>query len=165
MIARRFRVTCSAAGVWLLLHRHGWSWQTPARRALERDEDAVALVEEGRVAAGGTTAAALGAWLVFEDEAGFAMTPPHARTWGPRGHTPVVRVRGRSRRRISIAALVCYKAGEKSRLIYRPRIHLQLKGARKSFAWTDYRDLLVSKSVCRITRSGYPCFGFHLNGS
>ncbi len=43
VIARRFRVTCSVAGVWRLLHRHGWSWQTPARRALERDQDAVAL--------------------------------------------------------------------------------------------------------------------------
>jgi transposase len=36
-------VTCSIAGVWRLLHRHGWSWQSPARRALERDEDAVEL--------------------------------------------------------------------------------------------------------------------------
>lgn len=33
------------------------------------------------------------------------MTPPHAKTWSQRGRTPVVRVRGRSRRRISIAAL------------------------------------------------------------
>ncbi|MET8213576.1 transposase [Streptomyces sp. NPDC005373] len=32
------------------------------------------------------------------------MTPPQARTWSHRGRTPVVRVRGRSRRRISIAA-------------------------------------------------------------
>ncbi|WP_391858353.1 helix-turn-helix domain-containing protein [Streptomyces silvisoli] len=29
--------------MWRLLHRHGWSWQAPARRALERDETAVAL--------------------------------------------------------------------------------------------------------------------------
>ncbi|MDT0616181.1 DDE endonuclease, partial [Streptomyces sp. DSM 40712] len=36
------------------------------------------------------------------------MTPPRARTWGRRGHTPVIRVRGRSRRRTSIAALCCY---------------------------------------------------------
>jgi putative transposase len=71
------------------------------------------------------------------------MTPPHARTWGRRGQTPVVRVRGRSRRRISIAALCCYRPGERSRLIYRPRFHLLLRGARKSFAWQDYRDLLV----------------------
>ncbi|MFJ2478591.1 hypothetical protein ACIOWI_37780 [Streptomyces sp. NPDC087659] len=36
------------------------------------------------------------------------MTPPTARTWSRRGHTPIVRVRGRSQRRISIAALACY---------------------------------------------------------
>ncbi|KJY42379.1 DDE endonuclease [Streptomyces sp. NRRL B-1568] len=75
------------------------------------------------------------------------MTPPRARTWGRRGHTPVVRIRGRSRRRISIATLCCYKPSEKSRLIYRPRFHLPFKGARKSFAWTDYRDLLVRAHI------------------
>lgn len=56
------------------------------------------------------TAAALGAYIVFEDEAGFSMTPPQARTWGRRGHMPVVRVRGRSWRRWSIAAMCCYKS-------------------------------------------------------
>ncbi|MFP1629477.1 transposase, partial [Streptomyces sp. 5K101] len=64
---------------------------------------------EGDLAAGGSTAAALGAWLVFEDEAGFSMTPPTSRTWAKRGSTPVIRVRGRSQRRFSIAALTCYK--------------------------------------------------------
>ncbi|MBT2545706.1 DDE endonuclease, partial [Streptomyces sp. ISL-44] len=71
------------------------------------------------------------------------MTPPRARTWGRRGQTPVIRVRGRSRRRTSVAALCCYKPGEHSRLIHRPRTHLLLKGARKSFSWKDYRDLIV----------------------
>ncbi|WP_406425508.1 hypothetical protein [Streptomyces sp. NBC_00842] len=52
-----------------------------------------------------SAAVALGAWIVFEDEAGFAMMPPRARTWDRCGHTPVVRVRGTSRRRISVAAL------------------------------------------------------------
>lgn len=47
-------------------------------------------------------------------------TPPAIRTWSRRGHTPVVRVRGRSRRRLSVAALACYKAGKRSPLIYRP---------------------------------------------
>ncbi|QEV16562.1 IS630 family transposase [Streptomyces alboniger] len=90
------------------------------------------------------TAAALGAYVVFEDEAGFSMTPSIARTWGRRGHTPVVRVRGRSWRRFSIAALCCYKPGEISRLIYRPYRHRKHPGlARKSFAWSDYRDLVV----------------------
>ncbi|WTF11365.1 winged helix-turn-helix domain-containing protein [Streptomyces sp. NBC_01613] len=36
MIAVRFQIDCSMAAVWRLLHRHGWSWQSPARRALER---------------------------------------------------------------------------------------------------------------------------------
>ncbi|AZS89599.1 IS630 family transposase [Streptomyces griseoviridis] len=92
----------------------------------------------------GRLAAARGAWLVFEDEAGFSMTPPHAKTWSPRGRTPVVRVRGRSRRRISIAALTCYKPGRRSRLIYRPRRDDSRRDGRKSFSWRDYRDLLVA---------------------
>ncbi|MET7696002.1 winged helix-turn-helix domain-containing protein [Streptomyces sp. NPDC005483] len=43
VIGRQFEVRCSIAGVWRLLHRHGWSWQSPARRALERDDHAVEL--------------------------------------------------------------------------------------------------------------------------
>jgi putative transposase len=43
--------------------------------------------------------------------------------------------------------LCCYKPGEKSRLIHRPRAHLLLKGARKSFSWQDYRDLLVRAHI------------------
>ncbi len=37
-------------------------------------------VEEGGVAAGESLAAACGAWIVFEDEAGFSMTSSRART-------------------------------------------------------------------------------------
>lgn len=94
------------------------------------------------------TAAALGAYIVFEDEAGFSMTPPRARTWGRRGHMAVVRVRGRSWRRWSIAAMCCYMPGESSRLIYRPRRHRKHKGkGRDTFAWSDYRDLVVRAHI------------------
>lgn len=73
------------------------------------------------------------------------MTPPTSRTWAKRGHTPVIRGRGRSQRRYPIAALTCHKAGERSRLIYRPKRHTDHKqGGRRSFAWTDYRDLLIA---------------------
>ncbi|MFI1801993.1 transposase, partial [Streptomyces sp. NPDC020379] len=73
------------------------------------------------------------------------MTPPTCRTWAKRGRTPVVRVRGRSQRRYSIAALCCYKPGERSRLIFRPKRHADHKRAgRRSFAWTEYRDLLTA---------------------
>lgn len=43
VIRRRLRLSLSVATVWRLLRRHGWSWQAPARRALERDEHAVEL--------------------------------------------------------------------------------------------------------------------------
>jgi transposase len=41
VIAVMFGVEYTAAGVCYLLHRMGWSVQVPARRAAERDEDAV----------------------------------------------------------------------------------------------------------------------------
>ena len=69
------------------------------------------------------------------------MTPATPRTWSRRGHTPVVRGRGRSRRRLSVAAPLCYKAGQPSRLIYRLCPDARPDG-RKSFSWTDYRDLI-----------------------
>nr|WP_084316012.1 IS630 family transposase [Actinospica robiniae] len=98
---------------------------------------------KGDLAARGRTRAALSAWLVFEDEAGFTMTPPTSRTWSRRGHTPIARVRGRSRQHLSIAALTCYKPGERPRLIYRPAPARQPDG-RKGFAWYHYRDLLTA---------------------
>ncbi|MFE0930606.1 transposase [Streptomyces mutabilis] len=71
------------------------------------------------------------------------MTSHRARTWAPRGSTPTVRFNGASRGRISMAALVCFKAGERSRLIYRPRVQGHHRGAHRGFTWQDYRDLLV----------------------
>ncbi len=56
----------------------------------------------------------------------------------------MVRVRGRSRRRVSIAALTCCKPGHRSRLIYRPRRDDGQRDGRKSFSWRDYRDLLIA---------------------
>ncbi|URN18597.1 transposase [Streptomyces sudanensis] len=72
------------------------------------------------------------------------MTPPQAKTWSQRGRTPVVRVRGRSRRRVSIAVLTCYKPGHRSQMIYRPRRDDRRRDGRKSFSWRDYRDLLIA---------------------
>lgn len=41
LIGRLFHVTYTVEGTWRLLKRHGWSWQQPTRRAIERDDDAV----------------------------------------------------------------------------------------------------------------------------
>lgn len=43
LIASTCDLDVSSAAVARLMHRHGWSWQSPARRALERDEHAVQL--------------------------------------------------------------------------------------------------------------------------
>lgn len=42
LMGRLFLVSYTVEGTWRLLKRHGWSWQQPARRAIERD-DAVEL--------------------------------------------------------------------------------------------------------------------------
>jgi hypothetical protein len=89
------------------------------------------------------TAADLGAWLCFEDEAGHGLRPPKGRTWSRRGHTPVVRVTAAGTKRVSMAALICTKPGHPPRLIY--RIHLDrgpAKGRRKGFTETEYARLL-----------------------
>lgn len=101
------------------------------------------LERELELAAGKCTAAVNNAWVVFEDEAGQSMTPPRARTWGRRGCTPVVRVRGRGSGRVSMAGMTCYKAGERSRLIYEIREYRGRKDEPKGFGWKDYRDLIV----------------------
>jgi transposase len=43
LIGRLFHVSYTVEGTWVLLRRHGWSWQQPARRAIERDEQAIEL--------------------------------------------------------------------------------------------------------------------------
>ena len=43
LIGRLFHVGYTIEGVWKLMRRHGWSCQVPVRRALERDEEAIAV--------------------------------------------------------------------------------------------------------------------------
>nr|WP_243726280.1 transposase [Actinomadura rubrisoli] len=91
------------------------------------------------------TTADLGAWLCFEDEAGQGLRPPKGRTWGRRGHTPLVRVSAAGSGRISIAALVCIRLdqpGIRPRLIYRTLLHHGRKDEPKGFRETDYARLL-----------------------
>jgi putative transposase len=87
-------------------------------------------------------AAERGAWICFDDEAGHTLRPPKARTWGRRGRTPVIAVSGKGSGRISVAGLVCVKPGQRTRLLYRIKVHRARKGERRSFAETDYAALL-----------------------
>ncbi|MFF7216784.1 transposase [Streptomyces sp. NPDC008238] len=71
------------------------------------------------------------------------MTPHTARTWSCTGVTPVIRVNGGSRRHLSVAALCCYKPGERPRLVLRHTGDRRVDG-RKGFSWKDLRDLLTA---------------------
>jgi len=72
------------------------------------------------------------------------MRPPRSATWGRRGITPVIRVRGGGTGRVSVAGLACYRPGDRSRLIYRLHCYRARKGETKAFTWTEYRDLLIA---------------------
>lgn len=93
---------------------------------------------------GSRLAAATGAWIVFEDEAGQNLRPPKARTWARRGHTPVVAVSGKGSGRVSVAGLVCLKPGHRGRLFYRVLIHRGRTGERRSFSEDHYAVLLTA---------------------
>ena len=93
-------------------------------------------------------AAATGAYLCFEDEAGQNLRPPKARTWAPRGHTPMVKVpgkgSGKGSGKASVAGLACYRPGSRRRLFYRARTHRGRKGERRSMSEADYAHLVTA---------------------
>ncbi len=72
---------------------------------------------------------------------------PRARSWGRRGCTPVVQVRGRGSGRVSMAGLTCYKPGKRSRMFYSVREYRGPKGAPKGIGWRDLSDLLVRAHI------------------
>jgi hypothetical protein len=96
----------------------------------------------GDLAGSRTTRAATGAFICFEDEAGVTGRAPKGRTWGRRGITPAVKVPGRSRGRLSVAGLLCYRPGLPTGLCYRLRRHAGRKDERRSLSETDCIRLL-----------------------
>ena len=96
---------------------------------------------DGGLGEGTRLAALTGAWICFEDEAGQALRPRRARTWAPRGHTPVARVSGRTGR-LSVAGMACLRPGRPGRFFYRLRVHRRRKGERPSLSEADYAHLI-----------------------
>ncbi|WP_307784602.1 helix-turn-helix domain-containing protein [Actinoplanes xinjiangensis] len=95
LIARMFRTRYTLRGTSCLLHRIGWSVQvrrigpsSVTRRRSRRGGGRCGRRENGSGAARRVDC--------FEDEAGQALRPPKARTWGRRGETPQIRSRARA---------------------------------------------------------------------
>ncbi|WP_435860567.1 IS630 family transposase [Streptomyces prasinus] len=141
LIGRTFHLSYSVSGATRLMHRLGFTPQMPVRRAAERDETAVTAWREGTWPEV-KTRAATGGWICFEDEAGRQQRPPTGRTWGRRGHTPVVTVSGRRSGRISLAGLIALRPGSRTRLCYRLRVHHGRRGERRGLSEADYMRLV-----------------------
>lgn len=84
----------------------------------------------------------LNAWICFADECGQTLRSARATTWAPRGVTPGVSVTAAGNVRVSVAGLVCYRPGHRSRLIYRTMLHRGRKGEPKGFRENDFARIL-----------------------
>jgi transposase len=79
--------------------------QKPLRRAYERDPFAVELWQREDYPQIRNRAKKLGAMIFFLDEAGFQSDPPLGRTYGLKGHTPVIKSSGQ-RQSINVISAV-----------------------------------------------------------
>jgi hypothetical protein len=79
---------------------------------------------------------------VLEDEPGQGLRPPKGRTWGKRGRAPVVTVTGGHNSRVSVAALIAIREGQRPRLIFRA-----LAGRRRD---GDKRKGLTDRDCARL---------------
>nr|WP_240529928.1 transposase [Streptomyces mangrovisoli] len=86
----------------------------------------------------------LGAWIVFEDEAGQDLKPGKGRTWSRRGRTPLVKVVGKGSGRVLMAEMVCVRSGHETRLIYRTQTYRGRTGEKKGFRADEFANLLTS---------------------
>jgi transposase len=120
LISDLFQIRYRSSSVWYLLHRLGWSCQKPQRRALHRNEQAIAHWKHYRWPQIKRKWRALGATLIFLDESGFSMVSPLKRTWSPRGQTPSIRTSIEHKERINLIGALC--VSPKQRKI---KLHLQ----------------------------------------
>lgn len=105
LIYRRFGVRYHPGHVWKILTALGFSCQKPERRALQRDDEAIAHWKHYVWPRIKKKADTLGAYLVFVDESGFLLIPNVKRTWAPKGETPTVRCLLKHKKISSINAL------------------------------------------------------------
>lgn len=105
LIERKFGMALSLATVGTVLARLGLTPQKPLERAYQRDPEAIDRWQRERYPRIAAQARRAGAEILFWDESGFRADAVHGKTWGLRGHTPVV-LRPGQRQSISAASAV-----------------------------------------------------------
>lgn len=105
LIEEKFGIRLKLTAVGRLLARLEITPQKPLRRAYERDPKAVAQWLEQDYPRLRRRARKHGARIFFLDEAGFSSEPNLGRTYGLKGHTPVVRTTGQRQKVSAISAI------------------------------------------------------------
>jgi transposase len=105
LIEDKFGVRLSLAATGQVLARLGLTPQKPLQRAYERDPEAIAAWKTGVYPKLAAPAKRRGGDIYFWDESGFSANALRGRTWGRKGHTPVVAVPGK-RQQVSAASAV-----------------------------------------------------------
>jgi transposase len=90
LIAQKFGVTIGVTAVGELLAKLGLTPQKPLQRAYQRDPEAIERWQREIFPGIARQARAQGGKVFFWDESGFRADTVHGKTWGVRGHTPVV---------------------------------------------------------------------------
>ena len=105
LIAERFGIELSLASVGKLLANLNLTPQKPLQRAYERDPAAIEAWKRKIYPQLAARARGVGAEIYFWDESGFRADAVQGKTWGMRGHTPIVELPG-NRQSISAASAV-----------------------------------------------------------
>jgi transposase len=108
LIDQKFGIALGLTAVGELLAKLGLTPQKPLQRAYQRDPEAIEKWQRETYPAIAAQAKAQGAEVFFWDESGFRADTVHGKTWGARGHTPVVQRPGQ-RQSISAASAVNVK--------------------------------------------------------
>jgi len=113
LIGKHFGTRYHPGHVWRVMRGLGWTCQKPERRALQRDENAIARWKT-RAWPRIKKAQRLGAHLVFLDESGFLLIPNVRKTWAPIGQTPLFKHSYRRDRMSVISSITVSPAGRSS---------------------------------------------------
>ena len=110
LMAEKFGIKLKLTAIGRLLASLDITPQKPLRRAYERDPQAVAQWLKQDYPRLRRRARRHGATIFFLDEAGFSSEPNLGRTYGLKGHTPVVKTTGQ-RQRVNAISAVSAKGG------------------------------------------------------
>jgi transposase len=110
LIEQKFNIRLGLTAVGELLAKLNLTPQKPLQRAYQRDPEAIERWRHETYPALARQARAEGGEVFFWDESGFRADTVHGRTWGVRGHTPVV-ARPGQRQSIGAASAVNAKGG------------------------------------------------------